>query len=74
MYKSVVKEKIKIIMICVHTQMYTITTKDYGIEYAGRMSKSIQPVRSYSTSDTLFLCSFNKCQNIATLSSTLLVH
>ena len=73
-YKSVDKEKIKIIMICVHAQCKQKQTKIL-IEHADHKSKSGRPVRPYSTSSTLFLLFVQqKCQNIARICSISLVH
>ena len=64
-YKSVVKEKFKIIIICVHAQCKQ-KQRYYGIEDAGHKSKSGRPVRLYSTSGTSFLLLFQQTyQNIA---------
>ena len=73
-YKSVGKEKIKIIMICVYN-VNKNKQKNYRIEHAGHKSKLGQPVRPYSTSGTLFLLFVQQtCQNIARISSISLVH
>ena len=46
---SVDKEKIKIIMICVHPQCKQNKQSYYRIEHAGHKSKFSWPVRPYST-------------------------
>ena len=63
--KSVDKEKLNIIMICVRTQLFT--TIDYcGIAHPGDNSKSGLPIEPYFTSGTLFLLFIRKpCQFIA---------
>ena len=53
-YKSIDKEKIKIIMICVHTQCKQKQPKIQWSRTPGHKSKSGRPVRSYSTFGTLF--------------------
>ena len=53
-YKSVDREKIKIIMnICAHTIFNK--NKDHRLENAGHKSEPGQPVKPCSTSGTLFL-------------------
>ena len=75
MYKSVDKEKIKILMICLHTQCKQNKQTYYRIKHAGHKSKSGQPVRLYSNTGALFLLFVQqKCKNIARISSILLVH
>ena len=53
-YKSVDKEKNTIIMICVDAQCKQ-KQRYYRIEHTSHRSKSVQPVRPYSTFGTLFL-------------------
>ena len=73
-YKSVGKEKIKIIMICVYN-VNKNKQRNYRIEHSDHKSKLGQPVRPYSTSGTLFLLFVQQtCQNIARISSISLVH
>ena len=74
-YKSVGKEKSKITVICVHTDVNKNNLGYNGIEYAGDKPKSGWLVRQYSTSRTLFLLFVQQtCQNIARISSISLVH
>ena len=73
-YKSVDKEKIKIIMMSKRNVNKNNQTY-YRIDHAGHKSKSGQPVRLYLTSGTLFLLFFHQTfQNIARISSISLVH
>ena len=76
MYKSVDKEEIKIIMICVHAQCEQKTKQRYyRKEHAGHKSKSGRPVKPFSISGTLFLLFVQQTyQNIARISSISLVH
>ena len=72
---SVDKEKIKIIMICVHPQCKQNKQRYYRIEHAGHKSKFSWPVRPYSTSGTLFVLFFQqKCQNNARINNISLLH
>ena len=73
---SVDKEKIKIIMICVHPQCKQNKQRYYRIEHACHKSKFSWPVRPYSTSGTLFVLFFStkmskQCKNKQYFTSSL---
>ena len=65
-YKSVDKEKIKLIMICVRAQGLQTTIDYCGIPHSGDNSKSGLPIKAVFHIGTLFLLFIQKpCQIIA---------